>query len=290
MHTNGLTGYVKPKYLTPAWYLCCWIQDMCVLWQFGTWGQTASQLTRNVYIYALWGEMPWVCECVLAAGIIRVSQYCVLYSCTHFFPHSSWLDFTFVFLFLFTEKSSAQTKCEKAGKSLRGESRPRSKRQCEWLISSPARDGTVILKFDLFDFPKTDSPCSKDYVEVRNGQTEQAPVIGRFCGSKPPQPIQSSGNALWVRYVASGQLKTEVRLSYTEGARRSHQSGHLLDSGMNWIFLPDIMLFLFWMIEYIKPRLLDYFRRPILSENKSFCEYLVNQYREAWYMSIYLVE
>ena len=71
--------------------------------------------------------------------------------------------------------------------------------------------------------PVSDSPCTKDYVEVRNGRTRYAPIIGTFCGSETPSSVQSSGNGLWVRYVVSGEIVTKVQMMYSEGPDMSYQ-------------------------------------------------------------------
>ena len=148
-------------------------------------------------------------------------------------------------MFRCAEPASAETKCEREGNLLRGESRLESKKQCTWIISSVAKDGTVLLDFDTFDLPKTQSPCTQDFVEVRNGQTEQAALIGRYCGPTKPRPVQSSGDALWVRFVTSGKVEAEVKLSYREGARRSYRRGQLQDSGMYGKSLL-VLAFLIW--------------------------------------------
>ena len=58
-----------------------------------------------------------MCECVLAAGIIRVSQYCVLYSCTHFFRIH--LEFTLPsFSCSFLQKSQAPKRNAKKQENL----------------------------------------------------------------------------------------------------------------------------------------------------------------------------
>lgn len=46
--------------------------------------------------------------------------------------------------------------------------------------------------------------CHYDYVEVRNGDSINSPVIGRFCGNSRPPPIHSSGSSLHVTFVSDG--------------------------------------------------------------------------------------
>lgn len=106
---------------------------------------------------------------------------------------------------------------------MNGESNPPSKKDCQWHVSSSKEDGTVTLKFTDFDFSKSDPSCSKDYIEIRNGLTKHAPVIGKYCGGKMPAPVQSSGNGLWVHYAVSGEVKTKLGMTYHDGPYKSYQ-------------------------------------------------------------------
>lgn len=46
--------------------------------------------------------------------------------------------------------------------------------------------------------------CHYDYVEVRDGDSINSRVIGRFCGNSRPAPLQSSGSSLHVLFVSDG--------------------------------------------------------------------------------------
>lgn len=106
---------------------------------------------------------------------------------------------------------------------MNGESNPPSKKDCQWHVTSSKEDGTVTLKFTDFDFSKSDPSCSKDYIEIRNGLTKHAPVIGKYCGGRMPAPVQSSGNGLWVHYAVSGEVKTKLGMTYHDGPYKSYQ-------------------------------------------------------------------
>ncbi|RVE59186.1 hypothetical protein OJAV_G00201620 [Oryzias javanicus] len=71
-------------------------------------------------------------------------------------------------------------------------------RQCIYLIQLPSNE-KVALNFTDMDL-ETHSGCSLDYVEVRDGDVEAAPLIGKYCGNSLPAPIVSSSNALWIRF------------------------------------------------------------------------------------------
>lgn len=57
-------------------------------------------------------------------------------------------------------------------------------KECVWKITVP-KGYQVALKFQSFEVENHDS-CVYDYVEVRDGPEQDAPVIGVFCGYKPP--------------------------------------------------------------------------------------------------------
>src|SRR5215475_523675 len=42
--------------------------------------------------------------------------------------------------------------------------------------------------------------------QVRNGESEDGSLIGRFCGSNMPAPIQSSGRSLFLKFGSDGSV------------------------------------------------------------------------------------
>ena len=41
--------------------------------------------------------------------------------------------------------------------------------------------------------------CSYDYIEIRDGPSEESPLIAKLCGTEKPANIQSSTNHLWIK-------------------------------------------------------------------------------------------
>uniref|UniRef100_A0A8C2WB63 Peptidase domain containing associated with muscle reration 1 n=1 Tax=Cyclopterus lumpus TaxID=8103 RepID=A0A8C2WB63_CYCLU len=74
--------------------------------------------------------------------------------------------------------------------------------RCEWTVRV-ASGSTVELRFSLLSL-ESDHSCRYDYVEVRDGGDLSAPVIGRFCGDRPPPPVRSSGNLVHVLFASDG--------------------------------------------------------------------------------------
>ncbi|XP_016120389.1 bone morphogenetic protein 1-like [Sinocyclocheilus grahami] len=45
--------------------------------------------------------------------------------------------------------------------------------------------------------------CWYDHVEIRDGYWRKAPLKGRFCGDKLPEPIVSTDSRLWIEFRSS---------------------------------------------------------------------------------------
>lgn len=85
--------------------------------------------------------------------------------------------------------------------------------RCLWNLR--VAEGNVI-QLDFADFNFGDSSCIEDYVEIRNGLTEYAPVVAKFCSGKEPYQVTSTGRFMTVRYVMSGKTQTSFKLNYQE--------------------------------------------------------------------------
>ncbi|XP_029010596.1 inactive serine protease PAMR1 isoform X2 [Betta splendens] len=81
------------------------------------------------------------------------------------------------------------------------ESYPNNAR-CEWTIQVD-HPFTVELRFMMLSLESHHS-CRYDFVEVRDGDSINSGVIGRFCGNNRPAPIHSSGNSLHILFVSDG--------------------------------------------------------------------------------------
>uniref|UniRef100_A0A3Q3X5E7 Inactive serine protease PAMR1 n=1 Tax=Mola mola TaxID=94237 RepID=A0A3Q3X5E7_MOLML len=81
------------------------------------------------------------------------------------------------------------------------ESYPNNAR-CEWTIQVD-RPFNIELRFMMLSLEFHQS-CHYDYVEVRDGDSINSRVIGRFCGNSRPAPVLSSGSSLHVLFVSDG--------------------------------------------------------------------------------------
>ena len=80
-------------------------------------------------------------------------------------------------------------------------------RQCDYLIAQPP--GTKI-RLDFTDFDIEGSyNCAFDYLEIRDGDSQNSTLIGKFCGdpSLTPDPVSSTMNYIWMRFVTGKFLK-----------------------------------------------------------------------------------
>ena len=71
---------------------------------------------------------------------------------------------------------------------------------CVYTISQP--NGTYLL-LTFLEFHLFEEDCGSwygyDYLEIRDGSSEESPLIGKFCGDKFPTFIQSTQSKIWLR-------------------------------------------------------------------------------------------
>ncbi|RWS30688.1 cubilin-like protein [Leptotrombidium deliense] len=94
-------------------------------------------------------------------------------------------------------------------------------RNCEWIIKA-ARGQQISLEPQVFDLgDNCDSLFSyrlSTYLELRNGEYSDSPLIGQYCGSKIPSFILSHSNTLWLRFKSGTQAPSigfEIKFSTT---------------------------------------------------------------------------
>ena len=60
--------------------------------------------------------------------------------------------------------------------------------------------------------------CAYDHLEVFDGRDAKAPVLGRFCGSKKPEPVLATGNRMFLRFYSDNSVQRK-------GFHASHSTG-----------------------------------------------------------------
>lgn len=69
--------------------------------------------------------------------------------------------------------------------------------------------------------------CAYDHLELYDGPDSLAPVLGRFCGSKKPDPVVASGNSLFLRFYSDASVQRR-------GFQAMHSTGAWADPQVDW--------------------------------------------------------
>ena len=82
-----------------------------------------------------------------------------------------------------------------------------------WTIKNPDFSKAIKLIFQgKFDIEYTRN-CSGSYLEVRDGDSPDSVLVGKYCGSVRPSSIKSSTNFLYIHFHSSNnQTTTTVTL------------------------------------------------------------------------------
>ncbi|XP_074596985.1 cubilin-like, partial [Brevipalpus obovatus] len=67
---------------------------------------------------------------------------------------------------------------------------------CTWLIKASQPDQKIRLTLGYMS--SITENCNDNFIEIRDGQEQESPLVGKYCGAKVPRPIISSGDSLWV--------------------------------------------------------------------------------------------
>uniref|UniRef100_A0A8C5HRD3 Neuropilin n=1 Tax=Gouania willdenowi TaxID=441366 RepID=A0A8C5HRD3_GOUWI len=72
---------------------------------------------------------------------------------------------------------------------------------CRWVITAPEPSQRIVLNFNPhFEIEKLD--CRYDYVEIHDGNSDSADVLGKHCSNIAPAPIISSGPSIHIKFVS----------------------------------------------------------------------------------------
>ncbi|XP_061094184.1 cubilin [Conger conger] len=87
-------------------------------------------------------------------------------------------------------------------------------RDCYWTVN--ANPGLLIhFAFATLSLEHHDN-CHYDYLEIRDGLLSEDPVLGRFCSTVSPAPVQTTGPTAWVHFHSdSGVSDHGFHITYT---------------------------------------------------------------------------
>ncbi|KAL7976600.1 hypothetical protein Chor_008549 [Crotalus horridus] len=75
-------------------------------------------------------------------------------------------------------------------------------RDCYWMIST--NPGLLItFAFGILSLEHHDN-CTQDYLEIRDGLFSQDPLLGKYCSTRLPPPLQTTGPYAWVHFHSNG--------------------------------------------------------------------------------------
>ncbi|XP_002030177.2 cubilin homolog [Drosophila sechellia] len=89
---------------------------------------------------------------------------------------------------------------------------------CEWILRAPFghRIELVVHNFTL-EGGYSSTGCWTDWLEIRNGDSESSPLIGRYCGTAIPSRLPSFGNVLHLKFKSDGTMEEKgFRLSWQQ--------------------------------------------------------------------------
>ena len=87
-----------------------------------------------------------------------------------------------------------------------------------WANYSKSYINFFILKaFNDFELEPHEH-CTYDHVEIFDGSSAEAPTMGKFCGSKIPDPVVSNSNAVFLVFYTDASVQRK-------GFHATHTSG-----------------------------------------------------------------
>eukprot|EP00061_Rhincodon_typus_P018313 g47433.t1 len=79
-----------------------------------------------------------------------------------------------------------------------------SRKECTWEITTTPGH-RVKLAFNELDIEQHQE-CAYDHLELYDGKDSKAKVIGRFCGSKKPEPLISTFNKMFIKFFSDNSF------------------------------------------------------------------------------------
>jgi len=76
------------------------------------------------------------------------------------------------------------------------------------IISAPANHRLRLDFRDEFHIEESEN-CAYDYLEILDGPFGYSAPIGRYCGTRGPPLVESSGRYLWLRFHSDDSIEYE---------------------------------------------------------------------------------
>jgi PKD repeat protein len=173
------------------------------IWDFGDGSATTTVQNPGTHTYANYGT--FTVELIADGGICGADT----------FQHNIVIDSNLACNVILPANDTFQTQIKCLG-NLFDDGGPNgiySPSQNSYVVISPTGATSVTLDFLSFDVElgsgtNPANPCDYDYVEVYDGSTTAAPLIGRFCNSNPPPAggVTSTGGPIMVYFHTDPSL------------------------------------------------------------------------------------
>uniref|UniRef100_W5MDL2 Neuropilin and tolloid like 2 n=1 Tax=Lepisosteus oculatus TaxID=7918 RepID=W5MDL2_LEPOC len=79
-------------------------------------------------------------------------------------------------------------------------------KECVYILEADPRQ-RIELTFDEPYYIEPSFECRFDHLEVRDGPFGFSPLIDRYCGSKSPDVITSTGRFMWIKFTTDEELE-----------------------------------------------------------------------------------
>ncbi|XP_041966337.1 neuropilin and tolloid-like protein 2 isoform X1 [Alosa sapidissima] len=79
-------------------------------------------------------------------------------------------------------------------------------KECVFILEAFPRK-RIQLEFDDLYYIETSFECRFDNIEVRDGPFGFSPLIDRFCGSRSPGLVTSTGRFMWIKFSSDEELE-----------------------------------------------------------------------------------
>ncbi|XP_072439043.1 tolloid-like protein 2 [Chiloscyllium punctatum] len=129
-----------------------------------------------------------------------------------------------------------------------------SRKECTWVISTTAGH-RLKLTFAEFEIEQHQE-CIYDHLEVYDGPDDGSPMLGRYCGSRKPEPALSSSNKMFIKFFSDasvqrkgfqakhstecgGHLRAEVRTKHLYSHAQYGDSNYPGQSDCDWVIVAE---------------------------------------------------
>uniref|UniRef100_A0A8C5UZ61 Cubilin n=1 Tax=Microcebus murinus TaxID=30608 RepID=A0A8C5UZ61_MICMU len=111
---------------------------------------------------------------------------------------------------------------------------------CSWIIQAQPPFNHITLSFTHFGL-EGGATCAHDFVEILDGNHNDAPLRGRYCGTSMPHPVTSFSNALTLRFVSDSTVNSDgFHATYAASSSACGGTFHMAEGIFDSPAYPDI--------------------------------------------------